>query len=310
MNCPARGAMLRLSVAPLLVLAVESATAQQQLGTKVMGGLGIDAGVQSPPGFYLVERFVRFRAARVRDRDGNLVDIQGLDIRAHANGLGVSYTLAWPRWPLVTVAASVPWARISVNSDDPIASIDRFGLGDLFVQPIRAGWRSSRYDFVTSYGFFAPTGKFEARSGVGVGKGHWTNQISIGGALYSDSARTWRGSALLSYDINGRKRGVDVTRGNMLTLQGGAGALIRGIVTLGVAGYGLWQVTDDRGSELPAQITGAHTFGYGIGPEIGVVVPALRIKAELRYERDLAVRARPDGNVIAFGISYGAWMPP
>ncbi|HEY9229288.1 MAG TPA: transporter [Gemmatimonadaceae bacterium] len=303
--------MLRRSLAAIAVfLTAESAAAQQQLGTKVMGGLGIDAGAQNPPGLYIVERFFQFRATTLRDRNGNVVPIQGFDLLARANGLGFVFTLPVEKGPLLTFGMSIPWARISVNSEDPLASVDQFGLGDLFIQPIKTGWRYPRYDFVMAYGFFAPTGSFEQKTGVGAGKGHWTNQVSVGGALYSDSARTWRGSALLSYDMNGRKRGIDITRGNFLALQAGAGASIRRIFTVGVAGYGLWQVSNDRGSQLPARLTGSHTFGYGLGPEVDVTIPALRLKGEIRYEWDFAVRARPDGRVLAVGFSYGAWLPP
>lgn len=60
-----------------------------------------------------------------------------------------------------------------------------------------------------------------------------------------------RVSALASYDVNSRKRGIDITRGNTLQVQGGGGFPVAKVLTMGLAGYALWQVTDDRGTALP-----------------------------------------------------------
>src|SRR5262249_27596743 len=120
------------------LLAPASSLAQQQLGTKVMGGLGIDAGTQSPPGLFVLDRFLQFTSTTARGRDGEVLPIPGLDILARANVLGVGYTLATRGAPYLTVAAGVPVARVALNTDDPVVSIDRLGLGDVFVQPIKA----------------------------------------------------------------------------------------------------------------------------------------------------------------------------
>lgn len=293
-----------------LVLGAQTATAQQQLGTKVMGGLGIDAGTQGPPGLYVLDRLLQFDATKARDRNGARVPIQGLDLSARANAIGVAYTFA-PKSSstLLTVAVAIPWARVSVNSDEPVVSLDRFGLGDMFVQPIKAGWRQPGYDVVTSYAFFAPTGKFEPKSGASVGRGNWTHQFSIGGAVYADSTRSRRASLLTSYELNGRKRGIDITRGDMLDVQGGVGATVFKVVVIGAAGYALWQVRDDRGADLPPVLAGARTRSFGLGPEIDIVIPKLGVRGEFRYEWDFGTRARPQGTVFAGGLGYRAWAP-
>jgi hypothetical protein len=301
-----RVGMLLVAVA----FAAKAASAQQQLGTKVMGGLGIDAGTQGPPGLYVLDRLLQFDATKARDRNGALLPIQGLDLSARANAIGVAYTFApKPASPLLTVSAAVPWARLSLSSDEPLASIDRFGLGDVFVQPIKVGWRHPNFDVVTSYAFFAPTGKFEPKSGASVGRGHWTQQFSLGGAIYLDTTRAMRASMLMSYELNGRKRGIDITRGDMLDVQGGAGTTVFRAVVVGVAGYALWQVRNDRGADLPPVLAGARTRSYGLGPEIDVVIPKLGLRGEFRYEWDFGTKARPQGAVFAGGLGYRAWAP-
>jgi hypothetical protein len=74
-------------------------------------------------------------------------------------------------------------------------------------------------------------------------------------------------SGLASYDLNRRARGIDLTRGDTVQFQGGAGKTL-GIVDFGLVGYALWQVRDDRGNDLPESVRGARDRAFGLGPEI------------------------------------------
>ena len=294
-------------VLPALLIPLQAAT-QQQLGHKVLGGVGINAGVQSEAGLYLLDRFLSYDASEVKDRAGNVVPIAGLDLDARGNLFGFSLTLKPKHAPYLTVAAGLPVARISVNSDVPLTSIDRAGLGDAFVQPVKVGWRKKHFDAVASYSIYVPTGKFEPRK-IGVGRGFWTHQLSLGGALYPKADKRWRATALGSYDINGWKRGIDIKRGNTLQVQGGAGMAVAKIAMIGVAGFGLWQVTDDKGDDVPLALRGLRTRVYGLGPELDVAIVPKRLLAELRYEWEIGARSRPEGNVLVAGLSYNLWRP-
>ena len=300
-------ASVRLVLAALLIVATPADA--QQLGAKIMGGLGIDAGTQGPPGLFVLDRFIQFGASTLRGNSGDRLPVAGLDVLVRANSLGLAYTFDPHRGPRLSFAAGVPYARVSLNSDEPQASVDRLGVGDIYVLPIKVGWRNVHHDVVASYAFFAPTGKFEPNTGIGVGRGHWTHQFSIGGGLF-DSLRSKRASALLSYELNGRKRGIDITRGDLLQLHGGAGTSISQLAVVGVAGYALWQVRDDRGADLPPALADSRTRTYGLGPEIDVTIPKLGLRVESRIEWDIGTRARPQGYVFAFAASYRALAPP
>jgi hypothetical protein len=91
-----------------------------------------------------------------------------------------------------------------------------------------------------------------------------------------------------------------------MLIQGGVGGpVVRG-VDLGVAGYALWQVTDDRGADLPAQLRGLHERSYGAGPEVDVAIPAIRARATARLVWDLDGQARPMGATFVVGVTYRA----
>src|SRR5262249_20720620 len=158
---------------------------------------------------------------------------------------GLSYTRQGnSRTYTVTVAA--PLARLRLNiHDHPEASFDRFGLSDVYIEPARLGLRGDRADLVASYGLYIPTGKSPFAGGKGLSSGHITNQFSGGGSIFTGRSRTSFVTALASYDLNLRKRGIDITRGDTLQVQGGAGTNLFGrVVEAGLAFYSLWQVRD------------------------------------------------------------------
>jgi hypothetical protein len=280
-------------------------TAAQQLGYKLLGSAGIEAGAQPPPGLALIVQALHFGSSEIRDRQGSLVPVDGLKISATGAALGASFTSnAWRRkWaPYVTFAVGAPVASIHVNSDNPSASLNGYGFADLFIEPLKVGWRERHFDVVTQYAVNAPTGHFEPR-GVSAGSGYWTHQVSVGGALYADSARAYRASALASYDMNTRKRGIDIRRGNTMQVQGGAGATVKRIFVVGLAGYALWQVTPDRGTDIPPSLRNERSRTFGLGPEVDAVIPRWRTQVSLRVERDFGVESRPQGQVIALAVS-------
>jgi hypothetical protein len=264
--------------------------------------------VQSEPGLYLVDRFAFFSASTLKDAGGATLPVPGLDAEARANMFGFGFTAKPRHAPYLSIAAGVPLADVSLSVDRPLAATDRSGFGDIFVQPLKLGWRQPRFDIVASYTFYAPTGKFEPRR-LSVGRGFWTHQFSAGGAVFSKPDRRWRTSALLSYDLNGRKREIDIRRGNTMQVQGGVSYVASQVVVLGLAGYGLWQVTDDQGADIPDELRGLRTRGFGLGPELTFNVLPMRLQGELRWEHELASRSRLAGDIIVAGLSYRAWQP-
>lgn len=302
--------MLRVAIcAALLVRATTAAAQQQSLGHKVLGTLGVQAGVQAPPGLYVNDRAVFFAAERVVDGQGNALPA-GLDLHAFANGLGLGGVVEVPGLhTYATFAMAFPLVKVDANTAQPLASIDRFGLGDLYVMPLQLGWRLPHADVVTSYAFYAPTSP-ETTSGFGsIGRGHWTHQLSLGGALFLDTERTFLVSALASYQHNLGKYGVDVRRGNTVQVQGGIGGRVLRIVDVGLAAYAGWQVSDDWGSALPAQLTGLRERVFGLGPEVGVLVPWIHAALRFRYAHDFGGRARPEGGVFVVELIWAAWRP-
>src|SRR5262249_22010347 len=150
---------------------------------------------------------------------------------------------------------------------------------------VRVGWRESQYDVVAAYAVYLPTGKFPVAGSKGVSTGQVTHQFSVGGSIYGNQDRTLFATALASYDLNLRKRGIDITRGDILQVQGGAGvSRLNQTLEAGVAAYVLRQVRPDRGADVPDVLRGARDRVYGLGPEVALRIKSLRSEIRTRYE--------------------------
>ncbi len=277
----------------------------QTLGHRLGGSLGLDAGRAPPAGLYVADRLVVYRARRLNDRHGERVPLDlDLDIVANAAGAAAGFDAGPAR---LSAAFSLPVVRTAASVDELRSGVDELGLGDLFVRPLGASFGGERAEVVASYGLYLPTGRFELGK-ANTSSGHVTHQFSAGGTLWL-AGRALFVTALASYDLNQRKRRLDLTRGDLVQVQGGIGASVRGVAEVGLAGYGLWQVDDDAGADVPPPVRGARDRAFGVGPEVSIAIPYARTRLGLRAERDFAVEARPSGWVVVLGVTVQAWAP-
>jgi hypothetical protein len=282
----------------------------QDLGHKLPGLLGLDAGRIPEPGLYLVDRLAIYEAEELRDRNGNLVPTAPFNLLGRANAFGVAYTTKISNSLFLTMTVGGPIAQVKLDTENrPEIGVDRLGLGDPYIQPFELGWRKRRFDLVTSYGIYLPTGRSPLAGGKGVSGGQITQEFSSGGSVYFNGRSQFL-TALASYQLNTRQRGIDITRGDSVQIQGGIGTkLLRELAETGIAGYALWQVRDDLGTELPPVLTGARDRVYGLGPEGAMLIKAIKGQLRVRYEWDFGVRARPQGHIFVAGINFLVHRP-
>jgi hypothetical protein len=299
-------------IAACTVLLLLSVTAYaQNLGHKLPGLLGLEAGRIPEPGLYLVDLAARYQADELRDRNGNLIATGPFNFSAAVNSFGVSYTTRLSSSTMfLTVALSGPVARVKLNIPNlPETDLDRMAPGDPYILPIRLGWRKERFDLVASYGIYLPTGKSALAGGSGVSSGRITHEFSAGGSRYF-KGRTRFVTALASYQLNMPERGVRITRGDTFQIEGGAGTNLFGrVLETGLASYALWQVRNDRGPDLPPLFVGLRDRVYGLGPEAAVLVKPIRSEVRSRIEWDMGVRARPQGYILVVGIEFLVHRP-
>ena len=293
-----------------LVALIRAAPAEaQQIGHKVLGSVGLFAGSQPDSGLYVINQFASYGANELFDRAGHRIPV-ALDLDAWSNPVGfqVTFKLPWESM-YMNVSAAAPIAQVNLQTNQPQASLDEFGFGDVYVQPMKIGWKTTQADIVSGYSFYVPTGLYTPRASGSIGHGQWTHEFSLGGMVYFDRDKTWSVSALTSYDLNQHKEGVDITRGDTFQFQGGAGKTLRRpgkalqSMSIGVAGYGLWQVRDDRGADLPTALRGARDLNLGVGPELDSTLAPIRSQITVRYCRDITAKSRPLGHILVIQLT-------
>jgi hypothetical protein len=284
----------------VILAAAAPAHAQAELGHKLLGTVGLDAGSQPPAGIYVANRLAIFDANDLMDRHGDWLPVR-LDADGIANSIGVAFAIPLAETGvLLDLAASVPIAHASLSLDRPDVSLDRSGLSDIYVQPLRFGWRSAHLEAVAGYAFYVPTSRIEpGGQPTGVGRASWSHELSAGATVRSGP---FRASMLASWEKNEKKIGIDLTRGDTIQAQGGAGGTILRVLDVGLVGYGLAQISDDRGSALPPMLRGARDRALGVGTEADLAIPAWRMRLTLRYTRDVLAASRPRGQLILIGL--------
>ena len=170
----------------------------------------------------------------------------------------------------------------------------KFGLGDIFVEPITLSWHPKQFDLAVGYGFWAPSGNYDPTDPVSPGKGFWTQMLTAGLTYYPDEKKTWSISALNRYEINQENNDLQIRPGQVWTLEWGIGKALTKTIEVGAVGYYQLQTTSDYGSGA----SNAKDYIVGVGPEISMVCPKLGLITSIRYLREVGVHDRPQGNTV------------
>jgi hypothetical protein len=193
---------------------------------------------------------------------------------------------------------------------DPPLDRDHRGIGDLWIMPLELSWRLPHVDFVVDYAFYVPIGTFRHDAAIGgLGTGHWAHEFSIGSALYLDEARTWSLSMLATFAMNGKDRNVDITPGDVLNLEGGAGKRFFGVLDLGVVSFAHWQVGTNSGADVREDRRHEHNQLYSVGGEADITIQALHTVLTMRYVYDVHAQTRLAGQSLIGVITFAAWSP-
>ena len=269
-----------LGVAALVgSLVLARPAAAQYMGSNFHGDFGVNSGTQAGPGFYFAVPFAQWNVDHVKDAGGNTVlsSFEGFDIRAvfptmivvtSKKILGANYGLMVAP-PFSTIRPE----RAALESVEP-----DWGFNDTYVVPLHLGWHTPRADFVAGYGFFAPTGKYEAGASDNVGLGMWSHEIQGGTTVYLDAAKTFSIATTAFLEMHSNKKDQDLKVGTLLTLEGGAAYNIPKIGgAFGVGYYLQNKLSDDSGADVPVSALRAlnlygHNRLFGIGPDVTMAI--------------------------------------
>ena len=267
-------------VALLGLLVVATPASAQYLGNNFHGDFGVNSGTQAGPGVYVAIPYAQWNMDDVKNADGNAFlggAFQGLDVRAMfptiiavtpTKVLGANYGFM--------VAFPFSTKRPERASLEPVDT--DWGFSDIYVVPLYLGWHRPRADFVAGYGFYAPTGKYEAGERENVGLGLWGHEIQLGTTVYLDAAKKISVATTAYIEMHSDKKDQDLKVGNLLTLEGGAAYNVPKIGgAFGIGYYLQNKLSNDTGEDVPlTALQVLNLYGksrlFGIGPDVTMAV--------------------------------------
>ena len=301
--------MKRILLALLVSLAAAGSASAQLTGANIKGDTGIKSGSQAPPGTYFTNLSYFYNSDEIKlpnrtivSADGGLNVFANLTVISRVTKkkfLGANYGVQLAI-PLLNTQLELP--RLNKGGGGG-------GAGDLYVMPLWLGWNTKRAEYVASYAFTAPTGRFKP-GGDNSGLGMWSHEISAGTTVYLDKKKSWHASALAGYEMHQKKQGTDVRVGDILTVEGGVGKTgLKGALNVGAAYYAQWKVTADSGADLPALlqrfgVENAKNRAFGIGPEINLVVPKLEGQFNVRALKEFGNRTATQGYAVVASYTF------
>lgn len=178
-----------------------------------------------------------------------------------------------------------------------------FNISDIFVQPLMLGWHGKHYDVSSAYGFYAPSGKYNADDVANTGLGFWGHQFQLAGAFYPFEHK---GTALMlsgTYEVNHETQGKDFTQGGHFTLNWGVSQFLpitdNVLLEVGPAGYSQWQVQDNQGADQPSFLNSPNQV-HAVGGQIGLALPKADTQLTFRYLTEYEAESRFRGDYAGF----------
>lgn len=261
------------------------------------GGEGLKAGTLPPEGIYWKMYNMYYTANRYKNDSSKKIGSFNVDVYAQAHRFIYSSDIELLGANLV-FDVIVPLVNTNIRMGGAFNN-EKFGVGDILVEPLVLAWHGDRYDAVVAPGIYLPTGYYDADNMASPGKGFWSFMFSGGGTLYLDEAKTWHAALVARYEIHTKQKRTNVTPGHDFHFEWGVGKTINQVFDIGVAGYCGWQVTNDSGGGS----LNTRNDMYAVGPEIGFTIPDWGVHLSLRSLWEFENRSGSEGNITVFNIT-------
>jgi len=174
------------------------------------------------------------------------------------------------------------------------------GLTDSVIQPISIGWHGKRADGIVGYTIFVPTGRYTDGATDNTGLGMWGHEISLGTTVYLNEARQYHFATLASFDFQSKKEDSETKVGNQMNLEGGFGGdFLKGGLTVGLAYYAAFKLTDDTIEGIPDILIRGKNKVFALGPEASLALAKNNTVygfLKLNYEWEVYARTTTQGS--------------
>jgi len=263
-----------------------------------------------PPGWYGFIYGNHYHADQVMDDSGHM-PLPSFDLKVNVAALRLDWIkpvsiLGADRWGTLLFApvldlnlALSPAAGVTVKGS-------KRGLGDLTIGN-GLHWTFPTFDMVNAIDLVIPAGAYDESDLVNPGQNRWVVRLNHMGTWHPDPA--WEVSYRLHWDDNFNNTATDYHSGSTLYLNWAAGWKPSPPLTVGLAGYFLRQLTDDRQGGHVVGPDGNRVRVDGIGPCVKYFLPN-HVVLTAKYFREFDVRNHPKGAQFWFYAIVPLGPPP
>lgn len=265
------------------------------------GAEGFMSGAVPPPGLYYLNYLTNYSADAMMDNNG---DKQPIDFKLNATA-NVSrvvytspYTIFGGYWgvqvliPLVTLNASL---NINPGPGEIFNERDT-GLGDIVIDPFLVSWHSKNLHQVIGLDIILPTGSYDKKTQVNVGRNYFTFEPIYAVTYISDSG--WEASSKFMYDFNTENTDTNYKSGDEFHFDYTFAKHINKDWTVGIGGYYYQQITDDE--KNGATVSDNKGSVLAVGPQVQYNYGKLSLIG--KYQIETNVKNRPEGQKAWFKL--------
>jgi len=274
------------------------------------GGEDFLVAAMPPPGCYGWLTFNQYSAGHLADNSGQM-SLVSFDLRVNALVPRLDWVkpvsvLGADRWGTLFV---VPMLDLDLALS-PVPGVTvkgrKRGLGDLTIGN-GLHWTFPTFDMVNAVDVVVPTGNYDAADFVNPGQNKWVVRLNHMGTWHP--APAWDVSYRLHWDYNFSNSATDYHSGQTVYLNWAIGWKPRPQMTVGLAGYYLRQVTDDRQAGHVVGPDGNRTRVDGIGPCVKYFLPN-HVMLTAKYFREFNARSHPEGDQFWLQVTVPLGPPP
>jgi hypothetical protein len=255
-----------------------------------------------PPGLYGTLYYNSYSADSLAGNDGDMA-LESFRLRVSAVTSRIDWVrpasvLGADRWGTLVL---MPWVDLDLALSPAPGVVlrgSRSGLGDLTIS-YGLHWTFPNFEMVNAFDIGMPTGAYDASDLANPGLNRWVIRLNHMGTWRP--APDWEVSYRLLTDFNFRNPATDYLSGQTVYLNWAAGWKPSPAATLGLAGYFLRQLADDRQNGQVVGPDGNRVSVDGVGPCIKYILPS-HVILTAKFFHEFDVRNHPVGNQLWLSV--------
>ncbi|MCM2546259.1 SphA family protein [Burkholderia glumae] len=296
------GSVVLAAATGVAVLAAMPAVATENgIDTYPVGVNTVLDGILPPPGDTRFYNYTQYYVANKFAGANGESSVPGFRSSVLVDAPRVVHTWGPTLGPF-TISTGLIVPLFHTNVRVPVGSGIRTGFGDIILHPLMLGYVNPSHSlFVmasTDIGF--PTGSYNVNRIANTGTNTYAFMPNVSATWFPTP--DWELSGTAQVEFNSPNHATNYHNGAVATFDWVVGYSVTKAVQLGIQGFYLKQISDDKQNGVPAAGNGFRGQAVGIGPQIRWDwVPGSSVV--FKYQHEFAVRNRPQGERLWLEVS-------